>query len=271
MKLVKKIISAVAAVAMTVSAFAAMTVYADAPTVTATATIASDKSYVDLTISYSGITGDNYAFGMDIAVDSTYFDVSDYPTSAKKIGRYAGDLDDGDILSTDLDDDQQYEGDLSWSNGVLNSKYSSADYPLAAAMDNLLTFRFPVVGGAESIIWTEGYTFTMTGVSMGKFAKADGLVINEATVGGDDEPTITQKTITTEDATDAAVYAFTEVAGATGQKLTVVANRNNEAEDITRTFTLPAKVEATVAVGIVVQYNPQEITSFTIKSMTIGE
>lgn len=91
------------------------------------------------------------------------------------------------------------------------------------------------------------------------------------TAGGNEEPEITQDVITTDDAEDAAVYAYTEIAGATGQKLTVVANRNNEAEDITRTFTLPAKVEATVSVGIVVQYNPQNITSFTIKSMTIGE
>lgn len=83
----------------------------------------------------------------------------------------------------------------------------------------------------------------------------------------DDTTTITQDTVTYNAENDAAVWAWTE-ATAAGNALKVNATMGSETTPREKTFALP-NIEANVKIGIIVQYNPTDISGVTINSMEV--
>ena len=264
MKLVKKIISAVAAVAMTVSAFSAMTVQAAGAELKITATPDVDKNYVELKISYSGATGGkNNAFGMDINLSNEYFELTEFIDMEWDM---RDTVEEEKTTTTDLVRKQYRDIKIKHQNDNLNLMWSSSDTTayLAETVDNLLTFRAYVKDGANSPIWTEGYEFNFNAgtTTLATFNPGLGtLSLVNASIeaaGGNNEPEITKVGSYADGANDNAVAYMYETTAVAGNTVTATGTITF-ADDTTKTATLSkavnANVEGAVALGIIVQFD----------------
>lgn len=183
MKLVKKLISIVAAASMAVSAFAAMSVYADGATLTGTATVSDDKSTVSVTLAYSGAEAKMKAAGFEMAIDDTKFDISGLTACEYDLSTM---IDEG-YATSDLTANRLAYMMGNYASGKLIMAFSSgstlASKTLQAEEANFMTFILPI---KDASVLTEGYEFTLTACTLGtNFQQAEGtLTVTSAKIEG---------------------------------------------------------------------------------------
>lgn len=225
MKLVKKLIAGIAAVAMSTTFLAAMSVSADTkPTMTNTVTV--DGSVATLKISYKDGPTVNNAIGLKINIDDTIFDMSAVGSAATSLFQ----LSSAGTITTDLDMAGQFYSTLNFVNGKLTLIGSNQAYTFAQKYDNLLTIKLPIKDSTS--LNKNGYTFTFdkASCSLGAVQGADEIVYEEAKI----EAEAAGKAVTVAPTTNGTVTASatTDVAEGTEVTLTVTPDEGYELDTI---------------------------------------
>lgn len=174
MKLIKKMISAVAVASMVISAFAAMTVQAANPTLTGTATVSDDKSTVSIKVAYNGADEKMKAAGLKMLVDETKFDITKLTENEYDLGTLIG----AGVATSNLTTNQLSYMLGNYASGKLIFAFSSgstlATKTLPASCDNYFTITLPIL---DSSVLTEGYTFTISEATLGTpYSQRDGTL-----------------------------------------------------------------------------------------------
>ena len=247
MKLFSKIISAVAALSMVATMAVMPVAHAEGATLKLTATPAGDKSYVDVVVSYSGLTEGMKSMGIVVNFDNSLFTYPTVSGSKFKKGSVAG-------WGTGLDEDQIDGGSITFAQQATQIKFAftttetDEEYLLHASCDSLMSMRFNVTNGAESSVWTDGYTFTFADSTIGSYKTYENTLAMDTTdakIGGQVAPTTYTVTAgegiaSVDKATAAAgeTVTATPAAAETGYELDKIYVNNVES---TAAFEMPAE------------------------------
>jgi hypothetical protein len=186
MKLFSKIISAVAALSMVATMAVMPVAHAAGATLKLTATPAEDQSYVDVVVSYSGLTEGMKTMGIVVNFDNSLFTYPSVSGSKFKKGSVAG-------WGTGLDEDQIDGGSITFAQQATQIKFAftttetDEEYLLHENCEDLMHMRFNVKDGADSSVWTDGYTFTFADSTIGSYKTYDSTLAMDTTdakIGG---------------------------------------------------------------------------------------
>lgn len=339
MKLIGKLISGVAAVAMVISSFAGMTAFADGNQFTSSTTWDKTKNIVELKISYSTDTAAKTA-EVHIPIDTDKIDIESYMATFTA-EPYEEDLSafaEAGYITTDLTGTRLVNLSLTYGTR-LNIAYmttkNTAAQKLKTSEDNFITLKLPVKEGQD----VSGYEFELKDCTIGSYTQKSGnlsvtnakvpytvtcetptngtLEVDKSTAAEGDTVTITATpatdyklgTITVEgkDGTAVTVTAdnkFTMPAQDVTVKATFVEDKPAQSDfqklgsytsdesdkdkavafiqkltdmvstktyqlyamvgdkkfNCTKTFDLPNITEGAISLGVVIQYNPDEVT-----------
>lgn len=256
MKLFSKIISAVAALSMVATMAVMPVAHAEGATLKLTATPAEDQSYVDVVVSYSGLTEGMNAMGIVVNFDSNLFTYPSVSGSKFKKGSVAG-------WGTGLDDDQK-EGSITFAQQATQIKFAftttetDEEYLLHESCEDLMHMRFNVTDGADSSVWTDGYTFTFDKSTIGTYKTYDGTLAMDTTdakIGGAVVPVtyaVTAGTgIASVDKTEAAegdTVNFTVAEAPANKQLADIQVNGESIGKEATSFTMPAAAATVTAV-----------------------
>lgn len=206
MKLVKKLVSAVAALTIATSAFVGLTAYAADPTLTGTATLAEDKSSVTLQLAYDAAPANSKVSIIHIKADSDIFDTSALKTA---FSTTYYDEDEDDNMEASFYYVIANREDLGLSSSLSNTrkkaltlKFSIANeitlvYNGSTAMKtteaNLATIVVPVKDASKL---ANGYEFTITASNLGDATQNTGVLKVTSPTLAASTPAVTKYTVT---------------------------------------------------------------------------